>query len=154
MKFRKKPVLVDAVQYTPGLEDGYACYAIDSGRFAGYHDKTALIPPAFRKEPAIKTLSGFEEIRADDWIITGASGNRYVCSPEEFTQTYEAADEPPHEDEAHAVIEREYRNAIMCIADPAGGESQWDSGCAYGIEFVLNTLGIKIEGVNANVNGN
>ncbi|ETT40911.1 hypothetical protein C162_26675 [Paenibacillus sp. FSL R7-269] len=28
MKFRKKPVIVDAIQYTPGLEDGYACYEI------------------------------------------------------------------------------------------------------------------------------
>lgn len=154
MKFRKKPVLVDAVQYTPGLEDGYACYVTDGGRFLGYYDKATVIPYWARKVPAIKTLGGFREISADDWIITGVAGERYPCKAEIFAQTYEAAEGPPHEDEAHALIEREYRNAVMCIADPAGGEAQWDSGCVYGIEFVLNTLGIKIEGVNADDNAN
>ncbi|WP_449600358.1 hypothetical protein [Paenibacillus sp. Marseille-Q9583] len=141
MKFRKKPVIVDAVQYTPGLEDGYACYVVGGGRFVGYHDKRTPIPPAFRKVPAIKTLSGFEEIYADDWIITGERGNRYVCDPETFAQTYEAAtrgtDGPPHEDEAHALIRETYSyyNAAEDFAE--------------GIVYALDTLGIKIEGVNA-----
>ncbi len=104
MKFRKKPVLVDAVQYTPGLEDGYACYAIDGGRFVGYHDRRTLIPLGFRKAPAIKTLDWWAEVSADDWIITGILGERYPCKAEEFAQTYEAAtrgsDGPPHEEEA------------------------------------------------------
>lgn len=153
MKFRKKPVIVDAVQYTPGLEDGYACYVIGGGsrdsRFVGYHDKRTPIPPAFRKVPAIKTTQGYAEIDAYGWVITRADGSRYVCNPQIFEQFYEAADGPPHEEEAHALIEREYAGSIACIADPAGGETQWDSGCVYGMEFVLNTLGIKIEGVNA-----
>ncbi|MEK3697986.1 MULTISPECIES: hypothetical protein [unclassified Paenibacillus] len=108
MKFRKKAVIVDAVQYTPGLEDGYACYAIEggsrAGRFVGYHDKRTPIPPGFRKVPAIRTLEGFHEISAGDWIITGIAGERYPCKPEIFAQTYEAADGPPHEEEAHEMI--------------------------------------------------
>ncbi|WP_342439271.1 hypothetical protein NSS79_10360 [Paenibacillus sp. FSL L8-0436] len=153
MKFRKKPVLVDAVQYTPGLEDGYACYAIDGGRFVGYHDKATLIPPGFRKVPALRQYGGFEEISADDWIITSASGNRYVCKPEIFAQTYEAADGPPHEEEAHDVIKRIYessRHPEYYDADTY----DLHCGIARGIELALNTLGIKIEGVNADDNGN
>ncbi|WP_342480472.1 hypothetical protein NST07_26005 [Paenibacillus sp. FSL L8-0340] len=141
MEFRKKPVLVDAVQYTPGLEDGYACYVIGGGRFVGYHDKRTPVPPAFRKVPAIKTLEGFHEISAGDWIVTGILGERYPCKPEVFAQTYESADGPPHEDEAHGLIREKY--------------AYWRENRLYGwsaadgMEYTLNMLGIKIEGVNA-----
>lgn len=151
MKFRKKPVLVDAVQYTPGLEDGYACYEI-GGRFVGYYDKSAPLPRCVQK-PAIKTLEGFHEISAGDWIITGIAGERYLCKPEIFAQTYEVADGPPHEDEAHELIHRNYANHRK----PAYYDSDtYDIHQSYanGMLYVLNTLGIKIEGVNANDNGN
>lgn len=145
MKFRKKPVLVDAVQYTPGLEDGYACYVIGGGRFAGYHDKKTPVPPAFRKVPAIKTLSGFEEIGTHDWVITGAGGNRYICDPEIFAQTYETADGPPHEEEAHERIREAYESNVDLAADPFDTYG----GFVRGVHHVLEALGIKIEGVNA-----
>lgn len=138
MKFRKKPVIVDAVQYTPGLEDGYACYATDGGRFVGYHDKRTPVPPEFRKEPAIKTLEGFHEISAGDWIITGVAGERYPCKPEIFAQTYETDDEDAHE------LIRDYHRAAR--------NTDWDAyyrGCRDAVEYVLDTLEIKIEGVNA-----
>lgn len=143
MKFRKKPVLVDAVQYTPGLEDGYACYVIDGGRFVGYHDKATVIPYWARAVPAIKTLEGFHEISADDWIITGVAGERYPCKPEIFAQTYEAADGPPHEDEAHEKIRSAYRAGIK------SDTGDYYHGYANAIVHVLNALDIKIEGVNA-----
>ena len=142
MKFRKKHVLVDAVQYTPGLEDGYTCYVIGGGRFVGYHDKRTPIPPAFRKVPAIKTIRGFEEIRADDWIITDAAGERYLCKAKVFAQTYETADGPPHEEEAHERIRDEYAYATCTDRD------EYSFGVTRGIECVLEALGIKIEGVN------
>lgn len=145
MKFRKKPVLVDAVQYTSGLEDGYACYAIGGGRFVGYHDKSTHIPLPFRKVPAIKTLEGFHEISADDWIITGVAGERYPCRAEIFAQTYEAADGPPHEEEAHERIREAYESNVDLAADPFDTYG----GFVRGVHHVLETLGIKIEGVNA-----
>lgn len=147
MYYRKKPVLVDAVQYTPGLEDGYACYAEAGGRFAGYHDKATLVPPGFRKVPAIKTLEGFHEISAGDWVITGVAGERYPCKPDIFAQTYEAADGPPHEDEAHSLIRERYE-----AEEPEVSADEWAAGYALGMRFVLRALGIKIEGVNANDN--
>lgn len=143
MKFRKKPVLVDAVQFTPGLEDGYACYEI-GGRFVGYYDKNSAIPRVVQK-PALKTLSGFEEISADDWIITGESGNRYVCDPETFAQNYEAAESPPHEDEAHGRIREEYQGNVEMAEDPFDTYG----GFVRGVHYVLEALGIKIERVNA-----
>ncbi|MEK5395951.1 hypothetical protein [Paenibacillus sp. FSL K6-2859] len=146
MKFRKKPVLVDAVQFTPGLEDGYACYVVgDGGRFVGYHDKRTPIPPSFRKVPAIKTIEGFHEISTDDWIITGVAGERYPCKPEIFAQTYEAADGPPHEEEAHERIREAYESNVDLAADPFDTYG----GFVRGVHHVLEALGIKIEGVNA-----
>ncbi|OMC96261.1 hypothetical protein MKX34_24160 [Paenibacillus sp. FSL R5-0636] len=149
MKFRKKPVLVDAVQYTPGLEDGYACYVIDGGsrdsRFVGYHDKSTHIPLSFRKVPAIKTLEGFHEISEDDWIITGILGERYPCKAEIFAQTYEAADGPPHEEEAHERIREAYESIVDLAADPFDTYG----GFVRGVHHVLEALEIKIEGVNA-----
>ena len=153
MKFRKKPVLVDAVQYTPGLEDGYACYVIDGGkresRFVGYHDKDAVIPYWARKVPAIKNAVGHAEISADDWIITRADGVRCVCSPEEFALAYEAADAPPHEDEAHELIRETYVKRYY--PEPEHQRFRKESiAYANGMMYVLNTLEIKIEGVNVN----
>lgn len=146
MKFRKKPVLVDAVQYTPGLEDGYACYEI-GGRFVGYYDKHGAIPRVVQK-PAIMTALGYYEISAGEWVITYADGEKCPCKPEIFAQTYEAADEPPHEDEAHESIRDAYVSAIYVDND------EYYSGYANAVMYVLDTLGIKIEGVNANDNAN
>lgn len=92
MKFRKKPVIVDAVRYEPGMEDGYACYTIFDGRFIGYFDKSGPLPKCNRV-PAIKTLEGFHEISPGDWIITGVAGERYPCKPDIFAETYEAVRE-------------------------------------------------------------
>ncbi|MEC0167923.1 hypothetical protein [Paenibacillus graminis] len=144
MKFRKKPVIVEAVLYSPGLEDGYACYVNEgNGRFLSYHDKAAPLPQWVRKVPAIRTLEGFHEISAGDWIVTGVTGERYPCKPEIFAQTYEAADGPPHEDEAHGSIREAYHSAECMDRD------DYYVGFTRGVDHVLDALEIKIEGVNA-----
>lgn len=86
-QYRKKPVIIDAVLYEPGMEDGYACYDL-SGKLVGYFDKTGPVPRTTRI-PAIKTLEGFHEISPGDWIITGVAGERYPCKPAIFAATYE-----------------------------------------------------------------
>lgn len=167
MKFRKKPVLVDAVQYTPGLEDGYACYVIGGGRFVGYHDKRTLVPPSFRKVPAIKTAQGYAEIDAYDWIITRVDGSRYVCNPQIFEQFYEAADAPPHEEEAHEKIRETYvkryypkpeeavvvlyeglRESERIASGMYGGDPYQYAFAARTVKRVLNALRIVIPGIN------
>lgn len=51
MKFRKKPVVVDAVPYEGGMEDGYV---LDGA----YHPKTGPVPRSMFRKPAINTLEG------------------------------------------------------------------------------------------------
>jgi hypothetical protein len=91
MKYRKKPVVIEAELYKEGMEDGYACYAI-GGKFIGYYDKHGALPKTNRI-PAIKTLEGFHEISNGDYIITGIKGERYPCKPDIFKATYELVEE-------------------------------------------------------------
>jgi hypothetical protein len=91
MKFRKKPVIIEAEQYKPGMEDGFNCYKI-TGQFIGYYPKNGGLPRA-KRVPVICTLEGNHEISEGDWIVTGVKGERYPRKPDIFEMTYEKAEE-------------------------------------------------------------
>jgi len=91
MKYRKKPVIIEAETYREGMEDGYVCYLLD-GKFVGYFNKKKSLPKCNRI-PAIKTLEGFHEISKGDYIITGVKGERYPCKSDIFKMTYEKVEE-------------------------------------------------------------
>lgn len=83
MKYRKKPVVIEAVQYTGNN-------ALEVIRFMGgpsgnleLHD-TDL--------PAIHTLEGDMTASVGDWIIKGVKGEFYPCKPDIFAATYEAVE--------------------------------------------------------------
>lgn len=77
MRFRKKPVEVEAVQYT-GTNFG----AIEDfvGGDAEFRDGQLLVA----------TLEGPLRANVDDWIIKGVKGEFYPCKPDIFVATYEA----------------------------------------------------------------
>ena len=85
MRYRKKPVIIEAEQVT--RENFYAV-----GDWAGAKEWRGLDAPS----PAIfiDTLEG--RMRADlgDWIIKGVQGEFYPCKPDIFAATYEPAGEP------------------------------------------------------------
>jgi hypothetical protein len=78
MKFRKKPVVIEASQFVINTPDGwpYGVYR-DSSSPTGY---------------AIETLEGCHQVSEGDWIITGVKGEQYPCKPDIFEMTYEAAE--------------------------------------------------------------
>ncbi len=85
-KYVKNPVLVDAIEYRRGLEDGFddIMTAINSGL-----DITTYINPLRSGEvPFIRTLEGKHYISKDDYIITGIDGERYPCKKNIFLKTY------------------------------------------------------------------
>lgn len=88
-KFRKKPVVIEAVQLTDKT--------FDAPLPNPEHVPGVVYDPR-RRCALIRTLEG--EMRADmgDWIITGIKGERYPCKPDIFAATYEpaaaAAEEP------------------------------------------------------------
>lgn len=76
MKFRKKPVVIEARQYTRiGLE------AEQVAKWCGGQqtDEGCII----------HTLEGDHLANYGDWIIRGVKGEFYPCKPDIFEQTYE-----------------------------------------------------------------
>jgi len=77
MKFRKKPVEIEAERYVHGNQ---ALVHFLEG-CAGWHmtDKGICIP----------TLEGEMTASLGDWIIKGVKGEFYPCKPDIFEATYE-----------------------------------------------------------------
>lgn len=80
--FRKKPVVIEAVQFRAGEQDGALANDAAEGRIRYTQDDTVLID----------TLEGVMEARSGDWIIRGVKGELYPCKPDIFAATYEPAD--------------------------------------------------------------
>ena len=85
MKYRKKPVVIEAEQFTGTGESRDAISKLSQ------HLTTATNKYiAYGKDYiTIATLEG--EMRADinDWIIKGVKGEFYPCKPDIFEATYE-----------------------------------------------------------------
>lgn len=81
MKFRKKPVVIDAVQLTASAFD--ADHPNEEHLIGVTYDPTERC--AF-----IKTLEGVMRADIGDWIIRGVKGELYPCKPDIFAATYEA----------------------------------------------------------------
>ena len=80
MKFRKKPVVIDAVQITEEMLNG--THPNDA-------HITGLVYDPKEKCVFIGTLEGRMRGDIGDWIITGVQGERYPCKPDIFEATYE-----------------------------------------------------------------
>ena len=78
MKYRKKPVVIEATQFFK-LGDHPAVVA-DSSSPTGFGIHTL-------EHTAIK-----HEVTPGDWIITGVKGEVYACKPDIFEATYEPAE--------------------------------------------------------------
>ena len=81
-KFRKKPIVVEAIQFTganlpPGVEDARV-------RRCGH---------SVERGPHVHTPEGPFVVSVGDWIIKGVKGEFYPCKPDIFAVTYEAVEE-------------------------------------------------------------
>jgi hypothetical protein len=86
MKYRKKPVVIEAVQYTGDvntteIDDMAFCEAYNKGVIKERDSK--LI---------IKTLEGTMIANIGDFVIKGVNGEFYPCKPDIFEKTYEKVD--------------------------------------------------------------
>ena len=99
MKYRKKPVIIEAVQYIKGKEvpaiDFLGGYNINDhvpGNCAVHETGIAIFQSNWADQSVsitIKTLEGNMEVSDGDYIIKGIQGEFYPCKPEIFEQTYE-----------------------------------------------------------------
>lgn len=81
-KFRKKPVTIEAVQFSGNNWNEIAKFI--NTKYKAFCEERYII---------IQTLEG--NMRADpgDWIIRGVNGEYYPCKPEIFEKTYEEVQE-------------------------------------------------------------
>ncbi len=89
MKFRKKPVIIEAVQFLPGEKylKNIAQLASESSNRVDLLTMEGAYPQLF-----IETLEGRMEARVGDWVIKGVNGELYPCKPDIFEATYEKVD--------------------------------------------------------------
>lgn len=89
MKFRKKPVVVEAVQYPCDHVALKKCNCADINKLRGAFGPIAGCSNCGKHY--IETLEGNMSVSDGDWIITGVNGEHYPCKPEIFENTYEKA---------------------------------------------------------------
>lgn len=109
MKFRKKPVVIEASQWFKNGD-----HPLDGDQFVTDNDGNTFrcegeVVRGFRRPDVsgdtfcqhchnsmhshgwIDTLEGGHIVCPGDWIITGVKGERYPCKPDIFAATYEEA---------------------------------------------------------------
>lgn len=108
MKFKKKPVVVEATQWWQNgdhpqdealaIENGM--HVVREGKIVRYFrhpdipGKSACVSSlpcvfAMHDHGWIDTPEGGHTVCPGDWIITGIKGERYPCKPDIFQSTYE-----------------------------------------------------------------
>lgn len=88
MKYRKKPVVIEAVQFTN--DEPETLIALQE-----FMDSDVRVSYKNPEKPVIKieTLEGVMDASIGDYIIKGVSGEFYPCKPDIFKTTYEEAEE-------------------------------------------------------------
>lgn len=83
MKYRKKPVVIEAVKWTGNNVRDLADFMGESQ--INYEIET--------RKMFIRTLEGIMEASVGDYIIKGVQGEFYPCKPDIFAETYEKTEE-------------------------------------------------------------
>jgi hypothetical protein len=79
MKYRKKPVVIEAYQPFNGTMPLWFEKALESGKVR------ELVSGGF----TVETLEGDMHANPGDFIIQGINGELYPCKPDIFAKTYE-----------------------------------------------------------------
>lgn len=96
MKFRKKPVVIDAVQWNRHGDHSAVrpLSDLDDMLFTGMGGATLALPLPREVYGVIGTLENPQHlVTPGDWVITGVKGETYACKPDIFAATYEAVEE-------------------------------------------------------------
>ncbi len=88
MKFRKRPVVIDAVRYTGKPEDRDELCAFMG---MGYCERVGDGP----SQLIIRTLEGDMVANIGDWVIRGVNRELYPCKPDIFEKTYDYDESNP-----------------------------------------------------------
>jgi len=83
MKYKKKPIVIDAIQYTGD----------NKCEIMNFTEGQALKNTGY-DHLIILTIEGNHKADVGDWIIKGIRGEFYPCKPDIFEMTYEVVHVP------------------------------------------------------------
>jgi hypothetical protein len=90
MKFRKKPVVIEAIQFNGNNGMNINIWS------QGIAVESPVLEPREGNPTGeymqISTLEGMMTAIVGDWIIKGVNGEFYPCKPDIFEKTYEKVD--------------------------------------------------------------
>ncbi len=90
MRYRKKPVVIEAFQYDGDLMNRNGEYYVPQWAVEAFENGILFFDGPTLK---VKTLEGEMVADVNDCIIKGVKGELYPCKPDIFEATYEKADE-------------------------------------------------------------
>src|SRR5688572_27164842 len=130
MKFRKKPVVIDAVQWFPPGDPRHV------PEMLSHRKGNAVDPPDYRQDGdlwqfstipgmgddifMIRTPDGSLRVSPGDWIITGVKGEKYPCKPDIFAATYESEEAISGPDALRAACRMVWSHLVT------SGPAPWD----------------------------
>lgn len=146
MKYKKKPVAVEAFQYDGDLKgaDGkyyvpdWAAEAYEKGIM--YYDLTELF---------INTLEGTHHVSVGDYIIQGLKGELYPCKPDIFVKTYDVlTGDKPETNSISRVLEMLHEIAdngsdMILVADKPEYYDGYEDGALKAIEIIKEEFGLN-----------
>lgn len=92
MKYRKKPVVIEAYHFTGSFRDNeipnWLCACMN-----GESEPAIYYQGGDNPYFTIETLEGKMRASVGDYIIKGVKGEIYPCKPDIFQQTYEAVED-------------------------------------------------------------
>ena len=91
MRFRKKPVVIEAIRVSDAIGDATVTRRLPEPWLVAANERGDLL--FHHNHVEIRTLEGVMRGELDDWIIRGVKGELYPCKPDIFAATYEAANE-------------------------------------------------------------
>jgi hypothetical protein len=89
MKYRKKPIVIEAVQYTRRFDWPYWFHEAVSEDTIRTYNTGKFQDPSTPCYAMIATLEGDMKVSENDWVIRGVRGELYPCKPDIFELTYE-----------------------------------------------------------------
>jgi hypothetical protein len=122
-RFRKRPVEVDAFQWTNQDRNDWPEWAAEDDRL---EDTCAVLIGAAVVGLKVWTAEGAIRASHGDWIIKGIAGELYPCKPDIFAQTYDAVPAARKAMNRVEGVDERVERAALAIYERHGKSTPWD----------------------------
>ncbi len=154
-QFRKRPVVVEAIQWTGRNQTAVTDFCSDLVRLnssgtmhLGFEGRSVVEPQ--NNKVLIRTLEGVMEASAGDWIIRGVKGEYYPCKPDIFAATYAAVPTDDERSQAVARLASFVSSLKASVAAPEAMKAIWGGDdFAATLEVVLASVAPRSEDADA-----